>query len=37
MISHLGWEGDTLLITSLAMYGSQPLHMVDRWTLDETL
>jgi len=34
MISHLGWEGDTLLITSLAMYGSQPLHMVDRWTLD---
>src|SRR5271166_209544 len=22
------------MLTSLAMYGSQPLHMVDRWTLD---
>jgi Photosynthetic reaction centre cytochrome C subunit len=36
MASHLVWEGRTLLIASLAMYGSQPLHMEDRWTLDGT-
>jgi len=34
MISHLAWEGVTLLIASLAMYGSQALNMEDRWTLD---
>jgi hypothetical protein len=34
MISHLAWEGNTLVITSLAMYGSQPLNMVERWTVD---
>jgi hypothetical protein len=34
MISHLAWDENTLAITSLAMYGTQPLNMVDRWTLD---
>ena len=33
MTSRSAWEGDTLVIRSVVLYGKQELHLVDRWTL----
>src|SRR5689334_19422010 len=33
MKSHAAWEGNTLVITSVAMFGTKPLGMTDRWSL----
>jgi hypothetical protein len=35
MTSHAAWEGNTLVITSVAMFGTKPLRMTDRWNLGE--
>jgi Photosynthetic reaction centre cytochrome C subunit len=33
MTSRAVWEGDTLVVRSVVLYGKQELHLVDRWTL----
>ena len=33
MMSHAAWDGNTLVITSVAMFGTKPLRMTDRWSL----
>jgi hypothetical protein len=33
MVSKASWDGTTLLVDSMAKFGTQNLHMVDRWTL----
>jgi hypothetical protein len=33
MKSHAAWDGKTLVITSVAMFGTKPLRMTDRWSL----
>jgi hypothetical protein len=33
MKSHAAWDGNTLVITSVAMFGTKPLRMTDRWSL----
>jgi len=33
MTSRAVWEGDTLVVRSVVLYGKQELHLVDRWSL----
>ncbi len=33
MKSHAAWDGNTLVITSVAMFGTKPLRMTDRWSM----
>jgi hypothetical protein len=33
--SHAAWDGKTLVITSVAMFGTKPLRMTDRWSLTD--
>jgi len=33
MTSHAGWDGQTLIVDSVAQFGDQQLRMTDRWTI----
>ncbi|PYT24857.1 MAG: hypothetical protein DMG58_25355 [Acidobacteria bacterium] len=35
MKSHAAWDGNTLVITPIAMFGTKPLRMTDRWSLGD--